>query len=77
MADAAGEQYALDVTSSLDAEGIENRVVSFADTGAKDLTEYLQSHSPSELARLIGTDWIYPPDSVGDVLMEVLQILQS
>jgi hypothetical protein len=65
------------VTSSLDAEGIEYCVVSFADTGAKDVTEYLENHSPSELARLIGTDWIYPPDGVGDAPMESSPELMS
>ena len=60
--DDAGKQYADWVEESLKAEGIEYRRVSFAGTGAKDVTEYMETHSTEELVRLIGTDWIRMPD---------------
>ncbi len=63
-ADEAGANYAADVKASLEAEGIEYRVVSFEDVGAKDVTEFLEGgHTVEELAQRIGTDWVNIPES--------------
>jgi hypothetical protein len=57
--DAAGEGYAEAVRTSLDAERIKHKTVSFAGTGAKDVTEYLaHGHSAEELVQLINSDWV-------------------
>lgn len=60
--DEAGKRYADSIEESLKAEGIECRRVSFAGTGAKDVTEYLEEHTIEDLVRLIGVDWIRMPD---------------
>ena len=61
-ADAAGAKFAADVKASLHAEGIEYRVVSFEDVGAKDVTDFLEAgHTAEELAQRIGTDWVDVP----------------
>jgi 5S rRNA maturation endonuclease (ribonuclease M5) len=57
--DAPGEAYAEAVRASLDAQCIEYKTVSFAGTGAKDVTEYLQNgHTAEELVNLIDSDWV-------------------
>jgi 5S rRNA maturation endonuclease (ribonuclease M5) len=57
--DAAGEGYAEAVRASLDAESIKYKTLSFAGTGAKDVTEYLaHGHSAEELVQLINSDWV-------------------
>lgn len=61
-ADAAGARFAADVKASLDAEGIEYRVVSFEDAGAKDVTDFLAVHTMEDLVRRIGADWVRMPD---------------
>jgi hypothetical protein len=61
-ADEAGAKFAADVKASLHAEGIEYRVVSFEDVGAKDVTDFLEAgHTAEELAQRIGTDWVDVP----------------
>jgi hypothetical protein len=70
--DDAGKQYADAIEESLKTEGIEYRRVSFSDTGAKDVTEYMENHSTEDLARLIGVDWIRMPD--GRELYDPLQV---
>ncbi len=60
--DVAGEAYAEAVRASLDAEHIEYKTVSFAGTGAKDVTEYLSEHTTEELVQLIYSDWVRMPD---------------
>jgi hypothetical protein len=61
-ADVAGQRYADAVKASLEAEGIEYRIVTFEDVGAKDVTEFLEEHSVEELVRRIGPDWVCMPD---------------
>jgi DNA primase len=61
-ADAAGEKFAAKVIESLDAERIEYRVVTFADSSAKDVTEFLAEHTVEDLVRRLGTDWVRMPD---------------
>lgn len=56
--DGAGRDYAEVVKASLKADGIEYREVSFAGTGCKDASDFLESHTVNEFARLIGTDWV-------------------
>jgi 5S rRNA maturation endonuclease (ribonuclease M5) len=57
--DAPGEAYAEAVRASLDAERIKYKTVSFAGTGAKDVTEYLTNgHTAEELVQLIDSDWV-------------------
>lgn len=72
-ADEAGARFAEAVKKSLEAEGIEYREVGFADAGAKDVTEFLESHSVEELVRRIGTDWVRMPNGqiVKDNLADV------
>jgi len=61
-ADAAGARFAADVKASLDAEGLEYRVVSFGDVGKKDVTDFLGEHTVEDLVRRIGSDWVRMPD---------------
>ncbi len=61
--DAPGEAYAEAVRASLDAENIKYKTVSFAGTGAKDVTEYLMNgHTAEELVQLIDSDWVTMPE---------------
>jgi hypothetical protein len=61
--DAPGEAYAEAVRASLDAENIKYKTVSFAGTGTKDVTEYLENgHTAEELVQLIDSDWVGMPD---------------
>jgi hypothetical protein len=57
-ADEAGLHWTETVTPSLAAEGIEYRVVSFADAGCKDLTEFMANHTVQELIVRCGDDWL-------------------
>jgi hypothetical protein len=70
-ADAAGARFAADVKASLEAEGIQYRVVSFADVGQKDVSDFLKAgYTAEDLVRRIGTDWVCTPDGTrleGDV----------
>lgn len=61
-ADEPGAKFAEAVKKSLAAEDIEYREVSFADAGAKDVTEFLEEHTVEELVRRIGPDWVRMPD---------------
>jgi len=70
-ADSAGEKFAAEVIASLEAEGIEFRMVTFEDAGAKDVTEFLAEHTVEELVRRIGADWVRMPD--GKQLVDDLQ----
>jgi 5S rRNA maturation endonuclease (ribonuclease M5) len=60
--DEAGRRYVADVTASLEAEGITFITGSFAGTGAKDVSDYLEERSPEELIRHIGSEWLRMPD---------------
>ena len=60
--DEAGRRYAAQVTASLDAVGVEYKLVSFAGTGCKDVSEYLEEHTMEDLVTLIGVDWVRMPD---------------
>jgi DNA primase len=60
--DDAGKRYIADVAASLEAQGIEFITGSFAGTGAKDVSDYLEEHSPEELIRHIGSEWLRMPD---------------
>jgi CTP-dependent riboflavin kinase len=60
--DEPGSRYAERVRASLEAEGIEYRIVNFAGTGAKDVTEFVTDHTVRDLVRLVGSDWIRLPD---------------
>jgi DNA-binding MarR family transcriptional regulator/5S rRNA maturation endonuclease (ribonuclease M5) len=68
--DQAGAEYAREVTTSLKVEKIEYRILDFAPTGAKDVTEYLKTHTKSEFAELAGTDWVYSAIGQFDHLLE-------
>lgn len=57
--DEAGERYCVEVIKSLEARGIEHVVVSFSDTGAKDVTDFIeQGGTKEELADRIDRDWV-------------------
>lgn len=57
--DVAGERFRAEVVASLDSRGIEYRVVSFADAGAKDVSDFLkQGGSKGDLIERIGKDWV-------------------
>jgi 5S rRNA maturation endonuclease (ribonuclease M5) len=60
--DARGTNYAESVRASLEAENIECRMTSFAGTGAKDVSAFMEGHSVEDLVRLIGVDWVRMPD---------------
>ena len=60
--DEAGQRYADAVEESLKTEGIEYRRVSFAGTGAKDVSDYMATHTVEDLIRLVGVDWLKMPD---------------
>jgi 5S rRNA maturation endonuclease (ribonuclease M5) len=64
--DAPGEEYAEKVRLSLDEQNIQHHTGSFAGTGAKDVTEYLECHTVRELARLIGSQWVTVSDPTTD-----------
>lgn len=57
--DEPGRKYADEVKASLVAEGIECREVTFAQTGCKDVTEFLKTHRIEELNEMIGGDWVH------------------
>jgi hypothetical protein len=59
-ADEAGSSWLKAVIATLEAEGIQHRVVSFADAGCKDLTEFMVGHSVEELVHRCG-DWVRMP----------------
>jgi hypothetical protein len=65
-ADEPGAKFGEAVTKSLDALGIEYRVVTFEDVACKDVTDYLELHSACELAERIGTDWVHVPEPMLD-----------
>ena len=57
--DVAGARYADAIIASLEARGIEYRVVRFTDVGAKDVSDFLkQGHSKAELVERMGSDWV-------------------
>ncbi|MCL2659269.1 MAG: hypothetical protein FWD64_01940 [Acidobacteriaceae bacterium] len=56
--DPAGERYRDAVVKSLEALGIEKRVVSFAGTGCKDVTAFVEKYGKQALIDRIGTDWV-------------------
>jgi excisionase family DNA binding protein len=59
--DAPGEAYADVVRTSLDAENIKYKTVSFVGTGAKDVTDYLANgHTAEALVQRIKSDWVTP-----------------
>jgi hypothetical protein len=61
-ADVAGERYASAIKTSLDKRGGEYRIVSFADAGAKDVTDFLElcGGTKDDIVSRIGMDWIRP-----------------
>jgi hypothetical protein len=65
------EAYGEAVRTSLHAESIGYKTVSFADTGAKDATEYLENdHTAEELVQLINSDWVRMPRGTEELLTE-------
>lgn len=61
--DEAGRAYAADVSASLDAEQIKHKTVSFAGTGAKDVSDYIALGKTAEdLVKLIDSEWVGMPD---------------
>lgn len=56
--DEPGANYAAQIRASLEAEGLEYREISFAGTGAKDVSDFLETHSLEELIEMIGRDWV-------------------
>lgn len=72
--DAPGEAYAEAVRASLNAEHIKYKTVSFAGTGAKDVTEYLSNrHTTEELVRLIDSDWVRMPEETHPAISNELR----
>jgi 5S rRNA maturation endonuclease (ribonuclease M5) len=59
-ADEAGKKYRDQVVASLEKRGIDYRIVSFEDAGAKDVSEFLDCHVVEELQERIG-DWAVDP----------------
>jgi 5S rRNA maturation endonuclease (ribonuclease M5) len=55
--DEPGRKFAEQVKAALDAEGVEYRVISFAGTGAKDVSDFLEASSLDALIEMIGRDW--------------------
>jgi DNA primase len=76
-ADEAGKRYEANVVASLRARNIEQRIVSFADSGAKDVSEFIEQGGKREdLVKRIGSDWVQttegspiiaPSGSVADI----------
>ena len=61
--DAPGEAYAEAIRASLEAENIPYKTVSFAGTGAKDVSEYLlNGGTKDDLVRLIDSEWVSMPN---------------
>jgi DNA-binding Lrp family transcriptional regulator len=57
--DAPGAEFARKVVASLTSRNIEYRVVGFGDTGAKDLSEFIErGNTREELVKRIGEDWV-------------------
>jgi hypothetical protein len=57
--DEAGKRYCAEIIKSLEARDIEYVVVSFGDTGAKDVTDFIkQGGTREELVGRIGRDWV-------------------
>jgi DNA primase len=57
--DPPGARYAENVAASLWRRGIQSRIVRFRDTGAKDLSDFIETgHSKEELVDRIGGDWV-------------------
>jgi 5S rRNA maturation endonuclease (ribonuclease M5) len=72
--DVPGEAYAEAVRASLDAEKIKFKTVSFAGTGAKDVTEYVgNGHTTEELVQLIDSDWVRMPDGTHPAILNDLR----
>ena len=72
--DVPGEAYAEAVRTSLDAEKIKFKTVSFAGTGAKDVSEYLENgHSAKQLVQLIDRDWVRMPDGTPPAISNELR----
>jgi hypothetical protein len=58
-ADEPGERYGVEVEASLKARGIEYRVVSFGDAGAKDVSEFEANGGTMEnIVDRVGRDWV-------------------
>jgi 5S rRNA maturation endonuclease (ribonuclease M5)/DNA-binding MarR family transcriptional regulator len=55
--DEPGRKYAEQIIESLTRRGIEFCVVNFAGEGVKDVSEYLEHHTPDELMHKIGQPW--------------------
>ena len=76
-ADEAGKRYEEEVVASLNARNIEFRILSFADVGTKDVSEFIKHGGTGEdLVRRIGSDWVQttegspiiaPSGSVADI----------
>jgi hypothetical protein len=62
--DEAGERYSEAVQESLNAVGIAYSVVTFAGTGAKDVSEYMEELTVEDFVRLIGFDKMTMPDGL-------------
>lgn len=59
-ADAAGERYRDAIIGSLESRGIEYRVVSFADVGAKDVSEFIEKGgTKADVVARVGNDWVW------------------
>jgi 5S rRNA maturation endonuclease (ribonuclease M5) len=63
--DARGEDYAEAIRASLDEQHIDYTTVSFAGTGANDVSEYLANgNTVEDLVRLINSPWVSLPDGI-------------
>jgi 5S rRNA maturation endonuclease (ribonuclease M5) len=60
--DEAGTRYADAIESSLAAEGIEHKRISFSGTDCKDATDYMERHGREQFEELIGAEWVRQPD---------------
>lgn len=57
--DEAGARFAEKVAASLQQRGIEHRIVTFREAGAKDISEFIDAgHSKEELVEKVGRDWL-------------------
>jgi len=73
--DEPGQRYATQVAECLSQRGIAWRIVSFEESGVKDVSEFLEKgHTADDLAQCIGTDWIRCGDI--EVRRESLQRIQ-
>ena len=73
-ADEAGKRYADKIAKSLAKRGVTHKLVSFTDTLAKDVTDYLRDYSVSELLEHIGENWTLGENDADEEVRTVEQV---